>query len=65
MFADEKTYEILQFLNSLIANDKTDDFRTLYMEALLELKNRTAIVASLYKYYDFDTLKFSVRMSSP
>ena len=49
MFADEKTYEILQFLNSLIANDKTDDFRTLYMEALLELKNRTAIVASLYK----------------
>lgn len=49
MFTDEKTYEILQFLNSLIANDKTDDFRTLYMEALLELKNRTAIVASLYK----------------
>ena len=49
MFADEKTYEILQFLNSLIANDKTDDFRTLYMEALLELKNRTEIVASLYK----------------
>ena len=33
MFTDEKTYEILQFLNSLIANDKTDDFRTLYMEA--------------------------------
>ena len=53
MFADEKTYEILQFLNSLIANDKTDDFRTLYMEALLELKNRTAIVASLYQYYDY------------
>ena len=53
MFTDEKTYEILQFLNSLIANDKTDDFRTLYMEALLELKNRTAIVASLYKYHDY------------
>ena len=49
MFTDEKTYEILQFLNSLIANDKTDDFRTLYMEALLELKNRTAKTAESEK----------------
>lgn len=53
MFQDEKTSEIINFLNSLLASEKTDDFMNLYMEALLELNDRVPIVASLYKYYDY------------
>jgi len=53
MFQDEKTSEIIQFLNSLLASEKTDDFMNLYMEALIELRDRVPIMASLYKYYNY------------
>lgn len=51
MFRDENTSEIIGFLNSIIKNNKVNDYQTLYDEALVELKNRSPILSILYAYY--------------
>lgn len=51
MFKQDKTSEIIDFLNSLIGLSKINDFQNLYNEALIELYKRTPILATLYQYY--------------
>lgn len=52
MFERDKTHEIIDFLNSLIINQKTGTYINLYTEALKELGKRSGIIASTYQYYD-------------
>lgn len=50
MFEQDKTSEIISFLNSLLIENKNEKFKTLYREAVKELELRSPLLAILYKY---------------
>lgn len=50
MFEKDKTSEIISFLNSLLIENKNENFKTLYREAVKELELRSPLLAMLYKY---------------